>query len=143
MDVVDRNTIVNQSPANMTNSPQLDHYIDEDRQIHKIYHFHNCGTVYVDALNSHSITMENCDNNNIRRVTYHRPKITDSELTSDKTIHSGSHAALNGPLTDSLHTCRTYLSFPVAMFSWASLVAVAFLAFFIIKLSSCGIREGM
>ncbi|KAF8811985.1 hypothetical protein BYT27DRAFT_7335953 [Phlegmacium glaucopus] len=129
------------------NSPQLDHDTDEDgrqiydtddgRQIHKIYHFHNCGPVYVDARSSHRVRMENCANSNVRRVTYHRPKITDSELTGDEIIHSESHAAFNGPLTDSL---RTHGTFFAVMFSGVSLVAVACLAFSIMRLSSCGIR---
>ncbi|KAF8811980.1 hypothetical protein BYT27DRAFT_6433619 [Phlegmacium glaucopus] len=86
MDIVDRNTlavnstIVNQSPATgsatdprldkTANSPQSNYDVDEDgREIHKIYHFHNCGTVYVDARSSHRVTMENCANSNVRRVT--------------------------------------------------------------------------
>ncbi|KAF8811976.1 hypothetical protein BYT27DRAFT_7275575 [Phlegmacium glaucopus] len=148
MDMVDRDTLVNatsinQPPATgprLENSPQSNYDIDEDgREIHKIYHFHNCRTVYVDARSSHSVAMENCANNNVRRVTYHRPKIMDSELTSDTIIHSESHAASNGPITDSLRTCRTYISFSIVMFSGVSLVAVAFLAFLIMKLSSCSI----
>ncbi|KAF8809336.1 hypothetical protein BYT27DRAFT_7284531 [Phlegmacium glaucopus] len=126
MHVVNRNTlenptIVNQSPATdprlekTTNLHQLNYNIDEDgRQIHKIYHIHNFGTVYMDSLNSWSVTMENCANNNVRRVNYHRPKIMDCLLT------------------DSPRTRRT-ITFSVdyiVIFSWASL-AVACLAFFI------------
>ena len=37
--------------------------INEDRQIHKIYHFENCGTIYLDSLNAHNVRMENCGNN--------------------------------------------------------------------------------
>ncbi|KAF8811988.1 hypothetical protein BYT27DRAFT_7335954 [Phlegmacium glaucopus] len=144
MDEVDEgplvnSTIVNQSPATdprlekTANSPQSNHNIDDDsHEIHKTYHFHNCGTVYVD------VTMENCANSNVRRVTYHRPKITDSELPGDEIIHpESSHAAFNGPLVDSLRTRGTFF---VGLFSGVSLVAVAFLAFFVMKLSSCGIQ---
>ncbi|KAF8809374.1 hypothetical protein BYT27DRAFT_7254859 [Phlegmacium glaucopus] len=153
MDVVDRNTledatIINQSPTadprleKTTHSPNDD--IDEDgRRIYKIYQFHNYKTVIVDSLNSDSVTMENCANNDVvRRVTYHRA----SELNSDEIMHSKFHAAVNGPQTDSPPTCRTYIPFSmdyVRRFSWAGL-AVACLAFFIItlpRLSSCGIGE--
>ncbi|KAF8811983.1 hypothetical protein BYT27DRAFT_7183317 [Phlegmacium glaucopus] len=156
MDVVDEtipvnSTTINQSPATdprlekTANSPQSNYNIEEDgREIHKIYHFHNCRTVYVDACNSHRVTMENCANSNVRPVTYRCPKITirvhsmDSELTSDTIIHLKLyHAACNSPLMDSLRTRGTFF---VVMFSGVSLVAVAFLAFFIMKLSSCGIR---
>ncbi|KAF8809348.1 hypothetical protein BYT27DRAFT_7188050 [Phlegmacium glaucopus] len=154
MDVVDRNsfedaTIVNQSPAagprseNTTNSPQLNDGIDGDgRRISKTFHIHNFGTVNVDSLNSHSVTMENSANDVVRRVTYNRA----SELNSDEIIHSQSHADVNGHQTDSHRTRRTYTSFPadyVVMFSWAGL-AVAWLAFFIItlpRLSNCDVGE--
>ncbi|KAF8809332.1 hypothetical protein BYT27DRAFT_6529201 [Phlegmacium glaucopus] len=161
MDVLDGNTLenatsINQPPATnprlekTSNCPRLNHDIDEDRhKIHKIYHFHNCGTVYMDSLNSHSVTMDNCANNIVRRVTYHHPKITDRESNSDEIIYSQSHAAFSGILTDSSRTRRTYiLSFSVdyiVMFSWASL-AVVCLAFFIMNLpwvSSCGTGERM
>ncbi|KAF8816706.1 hypothetical protein BYT27DRAFT_7181575 [Phlegmacium glaucopus] len=153
MDVVDRNTlenatIVNQTPATdprlekTTNSPQLTSDVDENglqiQKIQKIYHFH--GTVYMDSLNSHSVAMENCANNNVRRVTYHRPKIMDC----DEITHSQSHAAFTGPPTDS-RTRGTYISFSmdcVVMLLWATL-AVGCLAFFVMRLSSCGIGERM
>ncbi|KAF8809307.1 hypothetical protein BYT27DRAFT_7254804 [Phlegmacium glaucopus] len=157
-DILVEGTIVNPSPGptglgseETTNSPQLNYDVNEDgRQIHKTYHIHNFGTVYMDSLNSHSVTMENCANNDVRRVTYNCPKIImDCELNSDNIIHSQSHAAFNGLPTDtpdSPHTRITYTSFYVdcvMMFSWASL-AVACLAFFIMNfswLSSCCIEE--
>ncbi|KAF8809371.1 hypothetical protein BYT27DRAFT_6529584 [Phlegmacium glaucopus] len=98
----------------------------------------------MDSFNSQRVTMENCANNNVRRVTHHRA--SDSELNSDDIIHSQSHAAVNGLLTDSPRTRKTYISFSVdyvLIFSCASL-AVACLAFFITNLprfSSCGIGE--
>ncbi|KAF8802933.1 hypothetical protein BYT27DRAFT_7196083 [Phlegmacium glaucopus] len=154
MDMVHRNTledatIFNRPPTadsrleKTRNSPQLNDDIDQDgRRIYKIYHIHNFGTVNMDSLNSHSITMENCANDNVRRVTYHRA----SEPNSDEIIHSQSHAVVNVPQTDSHPTCRTYIPFSmdyVVMLSWAGL-AVACLAFFVIilpRLSSCGIGE--
>ncbi|KAF8809346.1 hypothetical protein BYT27DRAFT_7188047 [Phlegmacium glaucopus] len=156
MDVVNGNTlenptIVNQSPATdlrsekTANSPQLNYDIGEDRdgrRIYKIYQFPNCRTVYMDSFNSQSVTMENCANNNVRRVTHHRA----SELNSDDIRHSQSHAAVNGLLTDSPRARKTYISFSldcVVIFSCASL-AVACLAFFITnspRFSSCGIVE--
>ncbi|KAF8809304.1 hypothetical protein BYT27DRAFT_7188006 [Phlegmacium glaucopus] len=147
MVVVERNilvdgTIVNRSPAKgprsekTTNYPQLNYDVDEDgRQIHKIYHIHHCGTVYMDSLNSHSVTIENCANNNVRRVTYYRPKIIDCEVNSDNIIHSQSHAAFNGLLTDPPRTCMTYISLYmnyVVMISWAGL-AVTCVTIFIMN----------
>jgi hypothetical protein len=38
--------------------------INEDiHQTHKIYHFQNCGTVYMDSNNARGVRMENCGNN--------------------------------------------------------------------------------
>ncbi|KAF8809368.1 hypothetical protein BYT27DRAFT_6529540 [Phlegmacium glaucopus] len=155
MDVVDRNTledatIINQSPAadprleKTTHSPQLNDDIEEDgRRIYNIYQFHNCRTVNVDSLNSHSVTMENCANNDlVRRVTYHRA----SDVNSDEIIHSQSHhhGAVNGHQTGSHRTRRTSISFSVdyvVIFSW-----LAWLAFLIItlpRLSNCDVGERM
>ena len=58
--------IIDQSlPDPRVNTPQMqDSAIQEiDRQAYTIYHFHNCGTVYLDSLNAHNVTMENCGNN--------------------------------------------------------------------------------
>ncbi|KAF8809330.1 hypothetical protein BYT27DRAFT_7210295 [Phlegmacium glaucopus] len=124
--MVDRNilvnpttTTVNQSPATdpkletTTNSPQLNYDVDENgRQIHKIYHFHNFGTVYMDSLNSHSVTMENCANNNIRRVDYHR------------------HNIMGCLLTNSPRTHRAYLSFSVDYVVMFSLLHYEFASVF-------------
>ena len=38
--------------------------INEDiPQTHKIYHFQNCGTVYMDSFNARGVRMKNCGNN--------------------------------------------------------------------------------
>ena len=37
--------------------------VNEDiRQIHKLYHFQNCGIVYMDSFNARGVRMENCGN---------------------------------------------------------------------------------
>ena len=37
--------------------------VNEDiHQTHKLYHFQNCGTVYMDSLNARGVRMENCGN---------------------------------------------------------------------------------
>jgi hypothetical protein len=72
--------IVDQSsadPTRMGKSPQKSNgqEIDEDdREVHKIYHFYNCGVVNVDSLNTRTITMENCGN--------YVPQVTCSSLFS-------------------------------------------------------------
>ena len=38
--------------------------IDEGKRItRKIFHFENCGTVYMDSLNAHNVKIKNCGNN--------------------------------------------------------------------------------
>ena len=44
----------------MTNPPQIQEIVEQDRHIH--YHFRNCGTVYVDSHNVRNVTTENCGN---------------------------------------------------------------------------------
>ena len=75
--IFNRNTIiVNNSPQatnptlEMTTNPPSQtqksdtQEINEDiRQTHKIYHFENCGTVYLDSLNTRGVRIENCGNN--------------------------------------------------------------------------------
>ena len=37
--------------------------VNEDiRQTHKLYHFQNCGIVYMDSFNARGVRMENCGN---------------------------------------------------------------------------------
>ena len=78
MDMVDRDTvIVDLSPQAVdrrlekitdSHSPETQkrniQEIDEDKRlIRKIYHFKNCGTVYMDSLNAHDVRVKNCGNN--------------------------------------------------------------------------------
>ena len=37
-------------------------------QTHKIYHFQNCGTLYMDSFNTQGVSFENCGNN-VQQVT--------------------------------------------------------------------------
>ena len=68
-------TIIDQSQAadlrleKMMNG-DIQEVAEDDRQVHKICNFQpeNCGTVYVDSLNTASATMENCGN--------HVPQVT-------------------------------------------------------------------
>jgi hypothetical protein len=76
LDMVGGNTfvnaiVVNQSPANlglknMTIYPHINSDIqamyEDDRQIYNIYHFQDCGTVYLNSFNARGVTMENCGN---------------------------------------------------------------------------------
>ena len=77
LDMVNSNTvIVDRSPqaadpslnrATNSRSPDIQE-INKDsdnRQTHPIYHFQNCGTVYmpVDSFNARGVRMENCGNN--------------------------------------------------------------------------------
>ena len=45
-------------------SPDVQGINEDVRQTHKIYHFQNCGTVYmpVDSYNARGVIMENCGN---------------------------------------------------------------------------------
>ena len=73
--MVERNTlIVDRSPQaadlslrleKTTNpqSPDIQEIKKDIRQTHKIYHFQNCGAVYMDSFNAHGVRMENCGNN--------------------------------------------------------------------------------
>ena len=82
--MVDRNIVVDRSPQaarayprfkldsenpTISQSPETQKCniqdINEDNcrcQIHKIYHFQNCGPVYIDSFNAHGVKMENCGN---------------------------------------------------------------------------------
>ena len=89
-DMVDRNTVIDSEDSDRTpqaaadsetwvtrlekttnsQSPQtqkLESGIQETsrdvRQTDKIYHFQNCGTVYMDSFNARGVRMENCGNN--------------------------------------------------------------------------------
>ena len=54
--------------------------VNEDiRQTHKLYHFQNCGTVYMDSLNARGVRMENCGN--------HVPQFTCSWFFSPSFSH--------------------------------------------------------
>ena len=44
-------------------SPEIQEINEDIRQAHKIYHFQNCGTVYIDSFNARGVRMENCGNN--------------------------------------------------------------------------------
>ena len=122
--MVDSNTVIveksphaaNTNSEKTTNSPSPDiQEINEDiRQAHKIYHFQNCGTVYmsVDSFNARGVRMENCGNNvpqvtcslfffpfpfssNLAISYYYsdnRPRI----IGNEKVLHSQSHAVTNG-----------------------------------------------
>ena len=124
--MADRNTlIVDRSPlhaADPTNfesrSPpmQKSHDIQEiyEEETHRIYHFQNCGAVYINSCNAHGVRMENCSNN-VPQVTTcslflsflfpfssanlavsyysdHSPRITNNE----KDLQTLYHALSNG-----------------------------------------------
>ena len=44
-------------------SPDIQEINEDICQIHKIYQFQNCGTVYMDSLNARGVRMDNCGNN--------------------------------------------------------------------------------
>jgi len=108
--VFDRNTLVdaigilNQSDdptLEKMNYPQVQNgdiqgTDDDNHQTHKTHHFHNCGMVYLDSLNTRrlSVTMEDCGNH-VQQVTHRRPRVIDHEQNNN----SQSHAALDGPKT--------------------------------------------
>ena len=50
------------------NSSEIQELNEDIRQTHKIYHFHNCGTVSLDSFNARGVRTENCGNN-IPQVT--------------------------------------------------------------------------
>ena len=76
MDMVNSNTvtIVDRSPQSAdpslkrtanSRSPDIQELNEDNRQTQRIYHFQNCGTVYmpVDSFNARGVRMENCSNN--------------------------------------------------------------------------------
>ena len=80
MDMVDRNTVIDSDDrtpqavetrlekTTNSRSPQTQksniQEINRDvRQTGKIYHFQNCGAVYMDSFNARGVRMENCGNN--------------------------------------------------------------------------------
>ena len=85
---------------------------DDILQTHKIFHFQNYGTVYMDSFNAHGVRMENCGNNvpqincslnfpltpafssNLAISYYldHFPRI----IGNGRVLHSQPHAVSNG-----------------------------------------------
>ena len=75
--MVDSNTVIvdkspqaadpslNRSGTTNSRSPDIQEINKDNRQTHQIYHFQNCGTVYmpVDSFNARGVRMENCSNN--------------------------------------------------------------------------------
>ena len=75
----DRNTdIVNRHPQTANRFEKITNYrspqmqkcdiqeiddSEDNHQTHKIYQIQNCGTVYMESSNAHSVRMENCSNN--------------------------------------------------------------------------------
>ena len=49
-------------------SPNIEELNRDVRQTDKIYHFQNCGTIYIDSFNARGVRMKNCGNN-IPQVT--------------------------------------------------------------------------
>ena len=133
MPVVDRNTVIvdrslqaadpRLEKTTDSRSPQtqkcnnIQEINEDNHQTHKIYHFENCGTVYMDSFNTHSVKMENCGNNtpkvtcssfllsfslslffssNLATSSWyysdHRPRI----IGNEKFLHSQSHAVSSG-----------------------------------------------
>lgn len=135
---------MDENAARIIDQPQtaIQQIDEDDRQAYTIYQFHNCGTVYLDSLNTRNVAMENCGNN-VPQVTYHRPRIVDCRK-SDESSHSQSHVRVSNDLLPSTdpprpppRAERTHIPFSVhvILFS-ASLVVVSCLAFFVMVLKS-------
>ena len=63
--------------------------IDEGKRItRKIFHFENCGTVYMDSLNAHNVKIKNCGNNvpNVTCSLFYLSPLT-FVLTGSQLIH--------------------------------------------------------
>ena len=98
---------------------------NDNHQTHKTYHFHNCEMVYLDSLNTRSVTMEDCGNH-VRQVTRasffspsifrphvgwldRRPRVIGHEQNNKVIMHSQSHPAFDGMLHHLLH-CSNMLN---------------------------------
>ena len=102
------------SRSPQTQNSEIQEISEDIHQTHKIYHFQNCGTVYMDSLNARGVIMENCGNNipqviclfvfpsllfssdlAIPYYSDHRPGI----IGNERVLHSQPHAVTNGMLT--------------------------------------------
>ncbi|KAF8811947.1 hypothetical protein BYT27DRAFT_6433206 [Phlegmacium glaucopus] len=91
---IDKKTIVNidqRSPADQrlektTNSPQMQSVdiraMDEVVRQSPPIHFQNCGIVYLNSFNTHSIDMQDCANH-VPQVTHNFPRNIDYEKNDD------------------------------------------------------------
>ena len=87
---------------------------DDNHQTHKTYHFHNCEMVYLDSLNTRSVTMEDCGDHvqQVTRASFfslsifrphvsrldRRPRVIGHEQNNMTLMHSQPHALLDGML---------------------------------------------
>ena len=75
------------------------------RQTHKLYHFENCGIVYVDSFNTHGVRMENCGNTQVTCSFFfsffspfssNQAILVDHRLGNERGLHLQSHAVSDG-----------------------------------------------
>ena len=112
LDMVDRNT-VSVDRSLQAADPRLKKK-KKSRSRQTLYHFQNCGTVYMDSFNTQGVSIENCGNNvpqvtcslsfyfhscfssNLALSYYldHRPRIIVNDNMRD--LHSQSHADFDG-----------------------------------------------
>jgi len=128
--------IIDQPSANprletQTKNGNIQETGEDNHQVHKIYHFHNCGVVYLDSHNTRNIAMEHCGNN-VPQIAYHLRTIGSKK--NDKNRESQPHAVSSGPLVTSMdpfpHTARVQISF----FNFLLLVAISCLAYYVMSL---------
>ncbi|KAF8811962.1 hypothetical protein BYT27DRAFT_7335937 [Phlegmacium glaucopus] len=153
---IDTNTIVNvdqRSPPDprlekTTNSPQM-----QSADIQAI-HFQNCGIVYLNSFNTHSIAMEDCANH-VPQVTLGHvilsdnfPRNIDYEK-SDNVLYPQSyrHPDFHGSIKDPPRTFGMHRSFSindVVLLSGAAFAAGSCITFFLVnlpRLCDAGVRQ--
>ena len=64
----EKTTNVLSPPSQIVQKSDIQEINDDIHQTHKLYHFQNCGIVYMNSFNARGVRMENCGN--------HVPQVT-------------------------------------------------------------------